>query len=258
MPVSNARIGRTLKRGEGASPATLHPRNRPVARQRGDPSKLMERHFLLPISIAAAVHAGVFLGLQRHLPTLRPAPPAEASSERFPSPTIDLKPQVVDETDVVAAPSAPSDTPRLPDVINETSPKDFLTVFHPETDQVRVLAPVYRVSEDAMKGGIRNGGGPGIVSQAALDRTPEARVRIAPEYPPAARRDGREGEVVVEFVVDEAGRVVEAHAVRSTDAVFDDAAVRAVLRWRFNPGTARAQSVKFRMAVPIVFKLDQN
>jgi protein TonB len=60
----------------------------------------------------------------------------------------------------------------------------------------------------------------------------------------------------VEFIVDEHGSVFDAHAVNTTDRVFNDAAVRAVSKWRFEPGTVHGEVVRFRMAVPVVFHLE--
>ena len=54
------------------------------------------------------------------------------------------------------------------------------------------------------------------------------------EYPTAARADGVEGYVVVEYNVDEGGRVRSARVVESEpEGVFDQAALDAVTEWRF-------------------------
>ena len=53
--------------------------------------------------------------------------------------------------------------------------------------------------------------------------------------------------------IDLAGEVVE-----SSDRVFEEAAVRAVAKWRFEPGRRDGRVVRFRMAVPIVFALNAD
>ena len=53
--------------------------------------------------------------------------------------------------------------------------------------------------------------------------------------------------------MDTSGRVVSAEAVRWTHRNFVDSAVRAVLLWRFEPGTIDGRKVSFRMAIPIEF-----
>lgn len=58
----------------------------------------------------------------------------------------------------------------------------------------------------------------------------------SPQYPPEALRDGRQGEVVVEFTVNPDGSVSNPRVVRSDPPrVFDRAALSAVRRWRFQP-----------------------
>ncbi|MBE0488520.1 MAG: TonB family protein [Halomonas sp.] len=76
---------------------------------------------------------------------------------------------------------------------------------------------------------------------------------IPPEYPPHARRRGLEGHVELEFMILPDGRV-DASTIRVTDArprnVFEDAARRAVARWRFEPaeGLRRAyQRLEFQL-----------
>jgi TonB family protein len=59
--------------------------------------------------------------------------------------------------------------------------------------------------------------------------------------------------VTVEFVVDTAGRVVSAEALRWTHRDFVDPTVQAVLRWRFEPGTIKGRKVNFRMTIPVEF-----
>jgi TonB family protein len=72
------------------------------------------------------------------------------------------------------------------------------------------------------------------------------------------RQSGETGSVMVEFEVDTLGRVIRAVAVRYTHREFVDPAVRAVLRWHFEPGKRHGKTVPFRMAVPIEFGLSAN
>ncbi len=55
-------------------------------------------------------------------------------------------------------------------------------------------------------------------------------------YPSQARDAGVEGYVVVRYDVDEEGRVINTRVVEAEPpGVFDDAALAAVSRWRFEP-----------------------
>jgi TonB family protein len=75
-----------------------------------------------------------------------------------------------------------------------------------------------------------------VLSYAMLDNSPRTRAQAAPVYPSEARRQGLAGEVWVEFMVDEDGRVLNPRVVRSSDAMFESATLNAVLKWRFEPG----------------------
>lgn len=89
-----------------------------------------------------------------------------------------------------------------------------------------------------------------------LDRKPRTRAQIAPVYPFDAKRDGRAGTVHVEFTVDENGRVSEPRIVETTDRVFNEATLAAVLKWRFEPGPHHEKAVRFRMIAPVVVSLN--
>lgn len=61
-------------------------------------------------------------------------------------------------------------------------------------------------------------------------------VRIAPEYPPRALRRGIEGWVQVQFTITPTGAVTDAKVVAADPpGLFDEAAIRSILRWRYNP-----------------------
>lgn len=92
-----------------------------------------------------------------------------------------------------------------------------------------------------------------IYEVSALDRPPTPRFQARPRYPFEMRRSGIAGEVVVEFIVDDRGEVVNARAVRSSREEFEFAALEAVSRWRFRAGVKDGQTVPTRMQVPVVF-----
>jgi protein TonB len=74
------------------------------------------------------------------------------------------------------------------------------------------------------------------------------------KYPPEALRRGLSGQVVVQFVVDEQGRVLDPVVVKSTAAAFNDEARRlAWLMPRWEPGRERGQPVRVRCTLPIGF-----
>jgi protein TonB len=62
---------------------------------------------------------------------------------------------------------------------------------------------------------------------------------------------------MVEFVVDESGNVLNPRVVSSSDRAFEENTLRAVAKWKFEPGRRDGRTVRFRMSVPVVFKLGE-
>lgn len=85
---------------------------------------------------------------------------------------------------------------------------------------------------------------------------PRVTFQARPIYPFAMRASGMRGEVVVDFIVDIEGRVRNAYAVRSLNPSFDDPAIEAVQKWRFEPARLGDRPVNVHMQVPIIFTLD--
>ena len=75
------------------------------------------------------------------------------------------------------------------------------------------------------------------------------------KYPEIAKKAGVEGRVIVQFVVDEQGSVVDPQVVRGIGAGCDEEAIRAVRQAKFKPGQQRGKPVKVKMSLPITFKL---
>ncbi|MBL9213032.1 MAG: TonB family protein [Opitutaceae bacterium] len=92
--------------------------------------------------------------------------------------------------------------------------------------------------------------------EGKVTQPPRATFQARPIYPREMRMSGMRGEVVVDFTVDIEGRVRNAYAIRSLNPSFDDPAIEAVRRWRFEPGRAGDRPVNVHMQVPIVFALD--
>lgn len=79
----------------------------------------------------------------------------------------------------------------------------------------------------------------------------------APEYPPAARRMGEEGQVVLRVLVNERGRPERAEIQTSSGSMrLDDAARRAVLRAVFKPHIEDGRPIAVYAVIPIRFQLD--
>ena len=76
------------------------------------------------------------------------------------------------------------------------------------------------------------------------------------QYPPQAAENGKEGKVVVQFVVEKDGHVGEVKVVRSVDKDLDREAVRVCKSLpKFPPGRQNGQPVRVWFTLPVTFKL---
>jgi protein TonB len=92
-----------------------------------------------------------------------------------------------------------------------------------------------------------------------VDQPPRVLRPVPPRYPFVAQRKGLEGRVVIRFVVNAEGDVLEAEVaeVEPPDivGVFEGAALDAVVRYRFKPAIKDGEPVDCIVKLPIVFEL---
>jgi protein TonB len=94
---------------------------------------------------------------------------------------------------------------------------------------------------------------------AGSDRDVIPLVRINPDYPPRALSRGLEGWVQVQFTITPTGTVRDAVVVNAEPKnIFDDAALKAIARWRYNPKVESGVAVE-RVGVQTIirFQLEQ-
>jgi periplasmic protein TonB len=75
------------------------------------------------------------------------------------------------------------------------------------------------------------------------------------EYPAEARDKGIQGRLILDFTVGPDGRPFDIVVSQSLHALCDSAAVRALRRTRFVPGTVNGEAVPVRMRLPVRFEL---
>ncbi|MEF8938831.1 MAG: energy transducer TonB [Salinivenus sp.] len=75
------------------------------------------------------------------------------------------------------------------------------------------------------------------------------------KYPAAAREQGIEGEMEVQFTVDTDGEARNIVVSKSLHPLCDSAAVDAIRTVRFQPGTYQGEPIPVRMSLPIRFEL---
>lgn len=221
----------------------------------------MNRNFVLPVCFAAAAHGALLFGFSR---TSRP--PSASVDEVYRVPFVyrqidDDPPVAVDHEHDRSAAKA------LPDV-----PQPFRSPELPVVDLSNRLSmqppPIPPMGGKDMRVlleggvGLPNGTGnsrwPDVLSSVQLDNAPRARFQPAPVYPFEAKHTGITGQVQVEFIVDERGDVREPRIVSSSNRIFEETTLRAVTKWRFEPGRRQGGIVKFRMSVPVMFNLNEG
>ena len=217
--------------------------------------------YTVPVIVAATIHAALLIWI----------PPQTGASITPPVHPVPQKtpPIIVEMT--VSPPEDPGETrPRGGTPVNQVP-----DISPPAVDNAVFTVPT---SDDATKKervtflptnphvGPGNGGdgpwrpigSPPPIDIGGLDRTPRTRVQPAPLYPAALRANGTEGRVVIEFTVDTAGRVTSATVLSSTQREFEDETIRAVMKWRFEPGRRNGRAVPFRMTLPLEFRLNDG
>jgi protein TonB len=81
---------------------------------------------------------------------------------------------------------------------------------------------------------------------------------VTPEYPAKAQRRKQQGFVDLNFTTTVEGDVKDVVVVRSQpEEVFDDAAIRAIRRWKFKPVEVNGEPVEQRLSLRISFQLTE-
>jgi len=75
-----------------------------------------------------------------------------------------------------------------------------------------------------------------------------------PAYPPFARSQGVEGDVTLDALIDETGRVTRIKTI-SGPGLLQQAAAAAVLQWKYKPATLDGNAVPMHLTVTVKFRL---
>lgn len=141
----------------------------------------------------------------------------------------------------------PEKPPKPPEVPPEVPPQDIDNV-DPNAPTVNVPPPT--VSSDV------NIGGPSAMNIAEGDYLPI--VRVAPVYPARALSRGIEGYVDMSFTVTTTGSVQDPVVDFSTSSLFDRAAEKAVLKFKYKPRVVDGVPVEVpNVKTRITFKIEE-
>lgn len=168
------------------------------------------------------------------------------------------------------------DTVRLPDFVRVPSESSLHTkerelpdkekppeeppppeISAPESDVTSANA--IKISAPPVDTGLDLKGGPMLVA-AAADTDIVPLVRVEPMYPRSAMQRGVEGYVTVEFTISANGTVKDAKAVDADPkGVFNQAALAAVRKWKYNPKIENGQAVdRPGVVVTLEFKIHES
>ncbi len=96
-------------------------------------------------------------------------------------------------------------------------------------------------------------------SGIALARELTPLVRVPPDYPMKALMDEVEGYVLLRFIVTETGSVEDPEVLRAEPPnIFDRAARRAVMRWKFQPQIRNGQPTRVYAISKVTFVLGDD
>ena len=118
----------------------------------------------------------------------------------------------------------PEKPPKPPETPPETPPQEMDNI-NPDAPSINIAAPEVQAGGDI--------GGPGGMNIAEGDYLPS--VRVAPVYPARALSRGLEGFVDLSFTVTTTGTVKDPIVIQSTSSLFERAAIRAVLKFKYKP-----------------------
>ena len=141
----------------------------------------------------------------------------------------------------------PEKPPKPPEVPPEVPPQDMDSV-DPNAPTINVPPPSVDTNVDI--------GGPGGMNIAEGDYLPI--VRVAPVYPARALSRGVEGYVDMGFTVTTTGTVKDPVVLFSTSSLFDRAATRAVLKFKYKPRVVDGVPVEVPgVKTRITFKIEE-
>ena len=79
--------------------------------------------------------------------------------------------------------------------------------------------------------------------------------RVKPEYPEAARRARMQGVVILEAIITKYGDVESVRVLRGINPLLDNAAMRAVMQWKYQPATFHGRPIPVYLTATVTFSL---
>ena len=202
---------------------------------------------LLALLVAGLLYVGVLL-----LADSRPPEPQPLVQGAIRLAQPEPEPEDLERPDRPERPKPPQELPKT-----FTAPRQ--STMRPQVDlNIPAFDPALH---PALSGGLAMppsiGGGAGFRLDE-VDEVPRVVRSVQPEYPFAAKKKHIEGQVVVRMLVTSQGKP-EHLSIHSSEppGVFDQSALAAAKRWRFQPGRYAGQDVDTWVLLPFNFELVQ-
>jgi protein TonB len=212
----------------------------------------MNKDLIIGIAVSLALHSSIYVFSKKNPPPPRIAPPKEEVVQFVMPPLDEEKEDKVEEmndepVENIIAPPSLMDTPTIVpvDAFTQTLTPPPPPGLTPSKGAITI--PVNKPGANFGKG-ISN-----LFNVGDLDQQPVARVRPAPTYPYDMRRAGINGTVVVEFIINTEGDVIQTQIVRSSHREFEMPAIQAVSKWKFKPGRKGGRVVNVRASQLLEF-----
>ena len=169
-----------------------------------------------------------------------------------------------------AAPPPPADAPQVAEILdivdNNTEIEDE-NIESTEDTHEAISGPVSHVSGPVMAGPpapVQEESDEGeifeVVEQNPMfpggDKALMQYLQKNLKYPAQAQENGIQGRVMVQFVVNKDGSIVEPKIIRPVDPSLDKEAIRVVSSMpKWTPGKQRGKNVRVRFTLPVTFRL---
>ena len=214
----------------------------------------MNRDLIIGIVVSLALHATFLGAFNRKAVHAAKVVQQDEPIVQFEMPPLEEEPEekveeLVDETPVenIMAPPSLVDLPSVVPVDAFTQPIAPPPPPGFTANKGAITIPVTKPGANFGKG-ISN-----LFNIGDLDQQPVARVRQAPTYPYDMRRAGINGTVVVEFIINTEGDVIQTQVVKSSHREFEMPALQAVQKWKFKPGRKGGRVVNVRASQLLEF-----
>jgi protein TonB len=170
------------------------------------------------------------------------------------------------EHDVITAKKPPLIPPEPPKPIDRTPEQALIPILQP-TPQKNSITPIPFDSINPLISQTTNNSifGPlappryvsSIIDPSHLDTQPTPIIAVTPTHPYEKKKKGIDGNVLVEFLIDPTGRVVEAQIIKSSDPAFIQPTLKAIRKWTFTPALKDGKAVWTRARIPFEFSVNK-